>query len=336
VLETLPEEERNEKLRSLLEEVLHDNERMAALDAIVQNKMRGLHKSIADAVMPSGLVRKFPDNHMQTMTLSGAKGSAVNVQQISCALGQQALEGRRVPVMVSGKTLPSFQAFETAAIAGGYIGSRFLTGIRPQEFFFHCMAGREGLIDTAVKTSRSGYLQRCLIKHLEGLRVHYDHTVRDADGSIYQFLYGGDGLDVTRQKHLYQFEFSTRNSVSLLNRYQPRHLAGKVDDSKAIKYMKKTLKSISKGLELAPLPALSCYHPNRHLGSTSERFAAAAEKYLKENPSNLIKSKHAPGASIQSRYEKLSSHVYRMLMNIRYMRSLADPGEAVGLLASQG
>jgi DNA-directed RNA polymerase I subunit RPA1 len=335
-LESLEGEEQEEKLRSLLEEILHDNERMAALDAVVQNKLRALHKSIADAVMPGGLVRKFPDNHMQTMTLSGAKGGTVNVQQISCALGQQSLEGRRVPVMVSGKTLPSFQAYETAAIAGGFIGSRFLTGIRPQEFFFHCMAGREGLIDTAVKTSRSGYLQRCLIKHLEGLRVHYDHTFRDADGSIYQFLYGGDGLDVTRQKHLYEFDFSTRNSLSLLNRYQPRHLAGKVDDSEAIKYMKKTLKQLSKGVEPAPLPALSCYHPNRHLGSTSERFAAASEKYLKENPGDLIKSKHAPEPRIQSRNEKLSSHVYRMLMNVRYMRSLADPGEAVGLLASQG
>lgn len=68
--------------------------------------------------------------------------------------------------MISGKTLPSFEPHEAEGRAGGYIADRFLTGIRPQEFFFHCMAGREGLIDTAVKTSRSGYLQRCLVKHL--------------------------------------------------------------------------------------------------------------------------------------------------------------------------
>ena len=67
------------------------------------------------------------------------------------------------------------------------------------------MAGREGLIDTAVKTSRSGYLQRCLIKGLEGLRVHYDHTVRDADGSVVQFAYGGDHLDVSRTQFLTKF-----------------------------------------------------------------------------------------------------------------------------------
>ena len=72
---------------------------------------------------------------------------------------------------------------------------RFLTGVKPQEYYFHCMAGREGLVDTAVKTSRSGYLQRCLVKHLEELRIHYDMTVRDSGGNVVQFFYGEDGLD---------------------------------------------------------------------------------------------------------------------------------------------
>jgi DNA-directed RNA polymerase I subunit RPA1 len=79
--------------------------------------------------------KKFPSNNMQMMTVSGAKGSSVNVSQISCMLGQQELEGRRVPTMVSGKTLPSFRPFETTARAGGYIAGRFLTGIRPQVGF---------------------------------------------------------------------------------------------------------------------------------------------------------------------------------------------------------
>jgi len=88
--------------------------------------------------------------------------------------------------MVSGKTLPCFKPFETDVRAGGYVTDRFLTGIRPQEYYFHCMAGREGLIDTVVKTSRSGYLQRCLIKGMEGIQVQYDNTVRDSDGSLVQ------------------------------------------------------------------------------------------------------------------------------------------------------
>lgn len=98
--------------------------------------------------------------------------------------------------MLSGRSLPSFRPFETSPRAGGFIDGRFMTGILPQDFFFHCMAGREGLIDTAVKTSRSGYLQRCLIKHLEGLSVAYDHTVRNHDGTVVQFAYGEDGMEV--------------------------------------------------------------------------------------------------------------------------------------------
>jgi DNA-directed RNA polymerase I subunit RPA1 len=195
---TLKGKDRDHNLRMRLEEVLRDDNKLAGLDVIVSSKMGELTSAVIKATLPGGLVKPFPHNNMQTMTISGAKGSNVNASQISCMLGQQSLEGRRVPTMVSGKTLPSFKAFETAPRAGGYVAQRFLTGIRPQEYYFHCMAGREGLIDTAVKTSRSGYLQRCLIKHLEGIRVNYDNTVRNADQSIIQFNYGEDSLDVTK------------------------------------------------------------------------------------------------------------------------------------------
>ena len=136
------------------------------------------------------------------MVTTGAKGSTVNQSQVSCALGQQALEGRRVPRMSSGRTLPSFAPYDPNPRADGFIADRFLTGVRPQEYYFHCMAGREGLVDTAVKTSRSGYLQRCLVKHLEELKVTYDNTVRDGEGGVIQFLYGEDGIDPTKAAHL--------------------------------------------------------------------------------------------------------------------------------------
>ncbi|KAH8118620.1 beta and beta-prime subunits of DNA dependent RNA-polymerase [Phellopilus nigrolimitatus] len=337
-LATTPAAEKKNALRAFLQDVLRDDSKMAGLDVTVKKKLASLTKSIADACMPHGLHRKFPHNHMQMMTQSGAKGSAVNAQQISCALGQQELEGRRVPVMISGKTLPSFKAFETAAIAGGYVASRFLTGVKPQEFYFHCMAGREGLIDTAVKTSRSGYLQRCLIKHLEGIRVHYDNTVRGSDSSVFQFHYGGDSLDVTRQKHLYQFEFSARNEWSLLARYRPQDVTQLMDDDSAITHMKKALKRLrdpERGDILAP--AMSLYSPSRFLGATSEKFAQKVDEYIKANPENLLKAKSAKMPQwILNRRDLIPHSRFRMLMNVKYMRSMVDPGEAVGLLASQG
>lgn len=152
--------------------------------------------------LPSGQLKPFPKNQLSLITVTGAKGSLVNHSQIATLLGQQELEGRRVPRMSSGKTLPCFHAFDTASRAGGFVTDRFLTGLRPAEYFYHCMAGREGLVDTAVKTARSGYLQRCLVKNLEALTVAYDESVRDADQSIIQFNYGEDGVDPTKAAYL--------------------------------------------------------------------------------------------------------------------------------------
>lgn len=147
----------------------------------------------------------------------------MNQSMVSCALGQQALEGRRVPRLSSGRTLPSFAPYDPNPRADGFIMDRFLTGIRPQEYYFHCMAGREGLVDTAVKTSRSGYLQRCLVKHLEELKVCYDSTVRNGEGGVVQFLYGEDGLDPTKATYLDcsspSFQYMARNRDALSLRY---------------------------------------------------------------------------------------------------------------------
>ena len=333
---SMSETERKEELKKRLEKVYRDDKEMAGLDNAVKGKMRELFQKVVDVTLPKGLLRRFPDNHMQVMTTSGAKGSATNARQISVLLGQQELEGRRVPVMVSGKTLPSFKPYETSAIAGGYISSRFLTGLKPQEFFFHCMAGREGLIDTAVKTSRSGYLQRCLIKHLEGIRVHYDHTVRGADSSIYQFLYGEDGLDVTKQTYLNQFAFILKNHRSIVAKDRPKDLIGHLNQNDAAKHMRSTLKRKKKYPD-GPLPptTLELYNPVAFLGATSEKFAEKLEEYIKENKNHLLKVKS--GVNMRSMVPVvLRERQFRALMQAKYLRSLAEPGEAVGLLASQG
>ena len=118
--------------------------------------------------------------------------------------------------MASGRTLPSFPPHDPNVRAGGFIADRFLTGLRPQEFFFHCMAGREGLIDTAVKTSRSGYLQRILVKNLESLIIQYDYSVRHNDGTIVQFLYGEDGLDSIKVNPIEKVDFMADNMKSFM------------------------------------------------------------------------------------------------------------------------
>jgi DNA-directed RNA polymerase I subunit RPA1 len=131
--------------------------------------------------------------------------------------------------MQNGKTLPCYLPYDPNPRSSGYVTDRFISGLRPQDFYFHCMAGREGLIDTAVKTSRSGYLQRCLIKQLESLIVNYDMTVRDNDGSIIQFLYGDDGIDVMNSKYLDRFQFLEQNFSSILANSNGHDILQRVD-----------------------------------------------------------------------------------------------------------
>ena len=200
-----------------------DDSLAQGLDATMSNAMSQVSSSVIGECLPKGQLKAFPNNCFARMTLSGAKGSMVNHSQIACCLGQQALEGRRVPLMANGKSLPCFEAFDPSPRAGGFIGDRFLTGVRAPEYYFHCMAGREGLVDTAVKTSRSGYLQRCLVKHLEDLRVQYDYSVRDCEGNVVQFMYGGDAVDVSRTQFLgdgpKRMGSLERNFAALLQKY---------------------------------------------------------------------------------------------------------------------
>lgn len=266
----------NRELQRRLEQVLRDDSKQRGLDGLSNAATAKISSAVTAACLPEKLIKLFPKNQMQTMTGSGAKGTLVNANQISCNLGQQVLEGRRVPVMVSGKTLPCFKPYETSVRAGGYIVNRFLTGIRPQEYYFHTMAGREGLIDTAVKTSRSGYLQRCIVKGMEGVHVEYDSTVRDSDGSMVQFLYGEDGLDTTKQKYLNDFKFQAENFYSLTQSVNAvegyRHVVSK----EATEHTKAAWKKVRKTGNIAAMdPALAIYNPGRYSGSTSEKFFAA-------------------------------------------------------------
>ncbi|GME24284.1 DNA-directed RNA polymerase i subunit Rpa1 [Neofusicoccum parvum] len=320
----------NPELLRRLETVLRDDSKQHGLDQLTNSATGKVSSAVTSACLPDGLIKPFPKNQMQAMTGSGAKGSQVNANLISCNLGQQVLEGRRVPVMVSGKTLPCFKPFESSVRAGGYIVDRFLTGIRPQEYYFHTMAGREGLIDTAVKTSRSGYLQRCLIKGMEGLKVHYDTSVRDSDGSMVQFLYGEDGLDPTKEKYLKDFKFTAENFDSVLESMGIRGHFGKISSEEASEYNRLAYKKYKKTGNLgATDPATSQYWPSTHSGSTSESFYAVKKKYVDENPDKLIKDKR------QNIDTGLSKKTFNATLDAKYLRSLIEPGEAVGVVAGQ-
>ena len=134
------------------------------------------------------------DNNLKNMVSSGSKGNLTNISQITALVGQQNVEGKRISFDFKDRTLPHYLKFDYDIESKGFIENSFIKGLNPQEFFFHAKAGREGIIDTAIKTSESGYIQRRLIKSLEDIKVEYDGTVRNSKRNIIQFIYGEDGM----------------------------------------------------------------------------------------------------------------------------------------------
>jgi len=142
-----------------------------------------------------------PFNYAFVMARTGARGNILNLTQMAASLGQMTVRGERIWRGYMGRPLPHYERDDLGPLARGFVVNSFFSGLSPTEMFFHAAGGREGLVDTAVRTSQSGYMQRRLINALQDLYVEYDGTVRAADGSIVQFVYGEDGIDPMRAAH---------------------------------------------------------------------------------------------------------------------------------------
>ena len=156
------------------------------------NKVLNKARDIAGTSAQRSLLEQ---NNVKQMVVAGSKGSFINISQMTACVGQQNVEGRRIPFGFQRRTLPHFTKDDYGPESRGFVENSYLRGLTPQEFFFHAMGGREGLIDTAVKTAETGYIQRRLVKAMEDVCVRYDGTVRNAAGEVIQFLYGEDGID---------------------------------------------------------------------------------------------------------------------------------------------
>lgn len=311
-------EDQSEAGEGMVQRVRHLIQRLACMseEAVMKeydSKCMSALNVVSSKVIDSCLhqqVKKFPENCLSLMTDTGAKGSTVNSSQISVLLGQQALEGRRVPQMESLKTLPCFAPCDVAPRAHGYISDRYFNGLRPQEFYFHCMAGRDGLVDTTVKTARSGYLQRCLVKNLEALHVNYDGTVRGAGNDIVQFSYGDDGLDPVKHAYLGDFTFLARNSLQ-----------------------------VSKKLNVGENPG------SEDASCIPDKYKVGLQKYLDEDPDSVLRAGDSPTQKPHKKRQKVAKEVskaeeagtaaFEELMLEKYRDSRVSPGEAVGVLAAQ-
>jgi len=313
------------------------------------------------------------ENRLLAMVRSGSKGEPLNVAQMMACLGQTAIEGKRVPYGFTDRTLPHYKKYDDSAGARGFIESSFIGGLTPQEFFFHAMSGREGLIDTAVKTADTGYIQRQLIKSMEDLVVHHDGTVRDANNNIIQYHYGEDGTNPTKIEtqalpigKLSQEEIRTQfgmvgvdwsvvlkdgivrdNDTELVADYVNTLL---FDQRMMVEGVFQS-KSLDSGSVFAPVNLA------RWILNIKTRFALkATEKtdltpaYVLDGIKKIIARTHpyhkiwcallrfhlAPHKLIVK--ERFTKEAYEMLMEIilvTHMKSWVQPGEQVGIVAAQ-
>jgi DNA-directed RNA polymerase II subunit RPB1 len=191
-----------------------------------------------------GLKNLSEGNRFVEMVKAGSKGSDLNISFMISCLGQQNVDGKRIPYGFEHRTLPHFTKYDDSPGARGFVESSYINGLTPQELFMHAMGGRVGLIDTAVKTSTTGYIQRRLIKALEDLMVNYDMTIRTNKNKIVQFRYGDDGIDTTKVEDQ-EIPIVEMSSQDIYNHYLIPEESGKVKTLGNI-FLKNTMTRLKK------------------------------------------------------------------------------------------
>ncbi|OIR56908.1 MAG: DNA-directed RNA polymerase II subunit RPB1 [Amphiamblys sp. WSBS2006] len=307
-------------------------------------------------------------NNIKKMVTAGSKGSFINISQITACVGQQNVEGKRIPFGFNGRTLPHFTKEDYGPESRGFVENSYLSGLTPLEFFFHAMGGREGLIDTAVKTARTGYIQRRLIKSVEDLAVVYDGSVRNSAGDIIQFLYGDDGIDPVSQEKQSTACLRANEAFARAHLFDTTEEAWTAEDRSALVLEKSRLeksRSAFEGVSHVVLPlnmkrlVENTQTRFRHSGETGlapaqalaavEKTCSAIEEGGTDSP--VTAAAHRSSVCLLVAFVRLMLSAKRVLREHRlgaqglgwlcgeilrrYEHSKAVPGEMVGVLAAQ-
>ncbi|CDP20047.1 unnamed protein product [Coffea canephora] len=267
------------------------------------------------------------------MSQCGSKGSPINISQMVACVGQQSVGGRRAPNGFIDRSLPHFPRKSKIPKARGFVANSFYSGLSATEFFFHTMGGREGLVDTAVKTADTGYMSRRLMKALEDLSIQYDNTVRNASSCIVQFVYGDDGMDPSQME---EKSGHPLNFDRLLMKVKATCPAGDQKSLSPSDICKKTDERLS---ERDTTPEGGC----------SEAFRDSLSKFLKvkcvQNLEKTIESLKAQEEDHNSSFENISSNisgftsrqleVFLRVCISRYHTKRVEAGTAIGAIGAQ-
>jgi len=269
------------------------------LEAIINGEL-GLIRNIVGDKCEADLPRF---NKPRVMAICGSKGSAINLSQMMLVLGQQNVNGQRIQDGFVHRTLPHFPKNSKEPKARGFVESSFCSGLQPWEFFFHTMGGREGLVDTAVKTAETGYMQRKLMKALEDLSLKYDDTVRNSSQGIVQFIFGDDGLNPSLMEgSVKPLNFS--HTLTHVRKIFPRNREDTLVTEESFEMADKRIEEFGEGL-------------------------VAAEQFM-EDLSSFIRSQDLESELTERHLQEFIKTCFT-----KYRKAKTEPGEAVGAVAAQ-
>ena len=286
------------------------------LESVMLKELSGIRELAAKACFRE----LHPTNSALIMAQSGSKGSNINISQMIACVGQQAINGKRVPNGFEDRALPHFEKFSKHPAARGFVQNSFYSGLTPTEFFFHTMAGREGLVDTAVKTAETGYLQRRLVKCLEDLVVQYDGTVRNAIDEVVEFIYGGDGLDPIYME-IKDKPVDMDRQLMHVQAMHPHREETKIDSSSICRLAEEILSKPEYEKSRSDFKK-ECLE---FMGKVASRIGKSEKKYKKFGKISEEVERLTPGQVDEFLKE----------VNQKYNRSVTEPGTAVGALAAQ-
>jgi DNA-directed RNA polymerase III subunit RPC1 len=304
-------------------------------EATLEAQISGLLSGVREACGKACLAELSKFNAPLIMAKCGSKGSNINVAQMVAAVGQQIIGGERVVDGFENRTLPHFVKGSRDPPAKGFVVNSFFSGLNPTEFIFHAMSGREGLVDTAVKTAETGYMSRRLMKSLEDLSAQYDGTVRESGGTVVQMKFGDDGLDPVDMEgkakpvnfeHTWSHALEStwdenedglsREATSILVKevLAPQRKVEKLDTVAGFPDDDGVVKDISSGVDFL---------------DTVEEFVTDKMKELEHS------QKHLGGSDQIFKLTHTALETFLRLCLRKFQKSKVEPGHAVGAVGAQ-
>ncbi|KAF2095750.1 beta and beta-prime subunits of DNA dependent RNA-polymerase [Rhizodiscina lignyota] len=279
-------------------------------------------------------------NAPMIMATAGSKGSMNNVAQMIASVGQQIIGGKRVQDGFQDRTLPHFPKLSRQPASKGFVKNSFYSGLNPSEFIFHAMSGREGLVDTAVKTAETGYMSRRLMKSLEDLSAQYDNTVRNSSGNIVQFQFGDDGLDPADMEgnaRPVSFERTFTHAITSTWNNDEKGMSKthvKLETTKVLDAKRKKYQRVSSGAKEYRLKEGREFTVDQY--ESRRNFMDDLEAFIEKQASRIKQGKKYEG--YENRTAKISRTALGTFINLclsKYEKSIVQPGHAVGAVGAQ-